>query len=214
MARQLLDNGIKVDTTENVVSTPLYWAVADGKTGVTRLFLDSGLKADSTDNVGWIPVHLTPVNEKMKVDRLLLDSKANSTSRNYFLMQELKLTFPIAKHSALPPHTLLHISHIEKKGDVKRLLLENGADIHCMKRIIEASENACGARTGKSQTSVKKTERKRIYVNVARLGVVLIPIAGCIASEGVEVAVDVWRHVMDAVNVALAGYHAVDGVQS
>ena len=109
--RNLLDEGVDVDTRDSDNRTILHWAARKGHADIVQLLLERGANAKLADNdYGNTPIHSASYKGHTDVVRMLLDHGVEPNTKNNI------------------GTTALHYSW--REPDITRLLLERGAIIN------------------------------------------------------------------------------------
>ena len=72
-AQECLANGADINATDKWGNTPLHWAVAYDRTGMTRFLLTKGANPNVKQKRGLTPLHCAAINGNLEIARLLID---------------------------------------------------------------------------------------------------------------------------------------------
>ena len=81
--RELLNRGdIDIEHEDDVQSTPLSWAAANGHLEIVTILLQAGAEKNTTNKYGNTPLMLASWNRHVDVCRLLIDAGADTEATN------------------------------------------------------------------------------------------------------------------------------------
>ncbi|WP_353288553.1 ankyrin repeat domain-containing protein [Wolbachia endosymbiont (group A) of Pogonocherus hispidulus] len=145
LAKVLIENGF--DVNEECFITSLHQAAQSGSLEVAKLLLENGANVNATDGMG-SPLHYAAKHGKTEVIELLLENKADINMQNRLgetplhwaardgaveagrlLSKKDGIKIDLEDRNGLTPlHYSIIDKHMDRTGDLAKILLEKGAD--------------------------------------------------------------------------------------